>query len=394
MELRNRLESIFGKNIVTGECSLDELPPVPIVAPLDIEQASEIVKFAASEKMSLIPSGNGSGLHIGNPPRRLDLIVSTMRLNRSVLHEAADLVATVDAGVPFLELQKALAQNRQWLPVDPPRPSSTTVGAVVATAFSGALKYSRGGVRNYLIGLKVVQPDGKLTKFGGKVVKNVAGYDLMKLYTGSFGTLGLIVELSFKLHPLPQSDVTLAIVCRNVTELLQTLSPLPLAAIAVLSPQLSAQLGISTSEYSIAVRLLGTENSTKQLRLRLLQTLSQASCQEYPELWQKLEEFHCSSTNCLLASSPSSKIPLLLELCKNWPVECRVGSSQRIYPDPLDLEMISELRKHFPVMVERADPSLKRNLDSRGLTSDQITLMAAIKKTLDPDDIFSPGRMF
>jgi glycolate oxidase FAD binding subunit len=154
-----------------------------------------------------VPSGTGTKLGWGAPPARADLLVRTHRMNRVIEHGAGDLVVHAEAGVTLPELQDRLAPARQRLGLDPVLPPGTTsagtVGGVIATAVSGPLRLSHGAPRDLLIGITMVRADGMVAKAGGKVVKNVAGYDLGKLLTGSWGTLGLITEAVFRLHPLP-----------------------------------------------------------------------------------------------------------------------------------------------------------------------------------------------
>src|SRR5439155_6869317 len=127
-------------------------------------------------------------------------------LGRLVEHKAEDMTATVGAGMNLADLQKHLAINGQWLPIDPPQPENLSVGALLATNISGPRRFGYGTVRDYVIGLQVVLADGRLIHSGGKVVKYVAGYDLMKLFIGSRGSLGIIVEVTFKVLPLPETE--------------------------------------------------------------------------------------------------------------------------------------------------------------------------------------------
>ncbi len=127
-------------------------------------------------------------------------------LDRLVEHKAEDMTATVGAGMKLADLQKQLALNGQWLPIDPPNPAGLSIGALLATNVSGPRRFGYGTVRDYVIGLQVVLADGRIIHSGGKVVKNVAGYDLMKLFIGSNGSLGIIVEVTFKVLPVPETE--------------------------------------------------------------------------------------------------------------------------------------------------------------------------------------------
>jgi glycolate oxidase FAD binding subunit len=191
--------------------AIDGRGPQQVMYPATLDELVRSAATAQADNLAVIPVGNGTQLHIGRAPARYDLALSTRRLNRILAHEAADMTVTVEAGITLAELNTALAPARQRLPLDPPHPERTTIGALIATDASGPLRLAHGKVRDLLIGITVVLADGTLAHGGGRVVKNVAGYDLMKLFTGSFGTLGIIVQATFKLRPLPEHGVTLVL---------------------------------------------------------------------------------------------------------------------------------------------------------------------------------------
>ena len=171
-----------------------------VAAPADAAEASALLRAAAGLGLAVLPRGTGSRLHWGYPPARCDLVLETTRLDRVVEHAAGDLVATVQAGVRLNRLGDVLGAAGQRLALDPP--GGGTVGGMLATAAAGPLRLRYGTPRDLLIGITVVRPDGIVARSGGKVVKNVAGYDIGKLFAGSRGTLGLIVTATFRLHPL------------------------------------------------------------------------------------------------------------------------------------------------------------------------------------------------
>src|SRR5690606_26912457 len=142
-------------------------------------------------------------MHLGNPIPHVDLVVSLERLNQVIEYEPADMTVVVQAGIPLLRLQQVLGERRQFLPLDPPVSPTATVGGCLATRASGPLRAAFGALGDRLLGVKVVLADGRITKAGGKVVKNVAGYEMGRLYTGSLGALAIVVEMAFKVHPLP-----------------------------------------------------------------------------------------------------------------------------------------------------------------------------------------------
>jgi glycolate oxidase subunit GlcD len=180
-----------------------------VVSPASTAEAAEVFRVAAREGVPVMPAGAGGWLGIDETPSRGRVCVSTRRLARVVEHSPADLVVTVEAGVSLSMLNDELARAGQWLPLDPPCGAGASVGGIVATNAAGAHGFAYGTARAFVLGMTVVLADGRVIKVGGRVVKNVAGYDLSKLFTGSFGTLGLITEINFKLRPRPERETTL-----------------------------------------------------------------------------------------------------------------------------------------------------------------------------------------
>src|ERR687898_581885 len=182
--------------------AVDGVPVARLARPGSVEEASQVLRAAAEDGLAVVFAGGASKLRLGNPPERADLLVSSERLDQVLEHAAGDLVVRAQAGVRLADLQAALAPAGQWLALDPPEPGST-LGGVVAANASGPRRLRYGTVRDLIIGITVVLADGTVARAGGKVVKNVAGYDLAKLFCGSLGTLGMIAEVIFRLHPLP-----------------------------------------------------------------------------------------------------------------------------------------------------------------------------------------------
>jgi glycolate oxidase FAD binding subunit len=180
--------------------------PRYVAAPASTAEAATLLTAASELGLAVVARGSGSRQHWGSPPARCDLVVDTRRLDRVIEHAAGDLVVQVQAGVALDDLAAVLASAGQQLALDPAPPAANgpgTVGGVLATNSAGPLRFRFGAPRDLLIGITVVRPDGVVARSGGKVVKNVAGYDLGKLFAGSYGTLGLITEATFRLHPLP-----------------------------------------------------------------------------------------------------------------------------------------------------------------------------------------------
>jgi glycolate oxidase FAD binding subunit len=181
--------------------------PAVVAKPETVAELQELV-VAAEQKVAFVPWGGGSRQHIGYPPERYDVALDTTNLGAIVEYAPADMVVTAQAGVTVDRLQSVLAEHRQFLPVDVAQPHRQTIGGLIASRPDSLRRFAFGSVRDALIGVSVVNARGELIKGGGKVVKNVSGYDLPKLYCGSFGTLGVIVEASFKVSPLPEASAT------------------------------------------------------------------------------------------------------------------------------------------------------------------------------------------
>jgi glycolate oxidase FAD binding subunit len=183
--------------------------PRCVVAPGSIEQLAATLHVAQELRAAIVPWGGGTQQNIGAPPARIDLLVRLERLNRVLIHEPFDLTISVEAGMTIGALRDHLAQHGQMLPIDPPLPARATIGGLIATATDGPRRLGYGTLRDLLIGITVVEASGQISKGGGMVVKNVSGFDMMKLYLGSLGTLAIIASANFKLLPIPRAAASL-----------------------------------------------------------------------------------------------------------------------------------------------------------------------------------------
>ena len=179
-----------------------------VVFPGSVEEVSTTMAFASAEGLKVVPRGSGTKMALGGIPDRVDLVVVLSRLNGVVDYEPADMTATFRAGSLLKEAQAVLGRNGQFIGLDPPYADLATLGGILATNSSGPRRLRYGASRDLVIAIRVVHADGKVTKGGAKVVKNVTGYDMNKLYIGSLGTLGIIVEVTFRLHPMPAVERT------------------------------------------------------------------------------------------------------------------------------------------------------------------------------------------
>ena len=396
--------------------------PACVVYPRTIDDVMSVVCAAAAQDLALVPAGNGGNLNIGAPPRRYDAAVSLRELTRVVAYEPGDMTITVEAGVTLAQLNAALAVQRQWLPLDPPRDAELTVGGLIAADRCGPARLSYGKVRDYLIGVRAVTADGELLSGGGRVVKNVAGYDLPKLFIGSFGTLGVIVEATFKVRPRPETELlavwpaaSIGAAARRGFELLQT--PVsPLFVDAVNGPGAEA-IGV-TQEPAL---LIGGAGSTAEIDAfaHALQQHAGGALRWYepPQslaMLKALRAFSQAATDDALVARVCvlpALLPALLERVEREAVSrgvlveidahagvgvawCQVHAAH----DPDLLRLYAEWLR---VQTRQADgwtvfehiPALFRDrLDPWGFAEPSLPLMVAIKRALDPRGIFSPGR--
>lgn len=187
--------------------------PHAVIFPEGEEEVAVVLSMASEEGWRCVPVGKGTWLRAGQPPDGVDVVISTTRMDRVEAYEPDDLFVKAEAGIGLDLLARRSSERRQWLPLDPPGASRGTLGATVATASAGPLQAGFGTPRDHVLGATLVTGDGRLLRLGGQVVKNVAGFDLLKLVVGSWGTLGVLTSVTVRLHPLPEVDRTLLFRC-------------------------------------------------------------------------------------------------------------------------------------------------------------------------------------
>src|SRR5271155_4482232 len=222
LDIEHEFRAILGSDSLraaTGSDAVCGAQPRLVLEPANEQELAAALRLANESGLAVIPRGNGTKLSWGNPPTRADVILSTARLDKIIEHAWADLTVSVEAGCTIHKLQSALAQHGQRLALDPLRPEQATIGGVLSTNDSGPLRLRFGALRDLIIGVTLALPDGTIASSGGKVVKNVAGYDLPKLVTGALGTLAVITRAIFRLHPLPRNAKTLSISGCNLEEM-------------------------------------------------------------------------------------------------------------------------------------------------------------------------------
>jgi len=341
---------------IVGEDHVSRSDKSVVVYPGSIEEISDVIRFAAS-----------AGLRVNT-----DLVVSTARLNKIIEHEPADLIAIAQAGVRLRDFNAKLAENGQWLPLDPPDDGTATLGSVVETGLGGAQQFGYGRPRGSVIGMKVVLADGSVIKCGGRVVKNVAGYDLSKLFTGSYGSLGIIAELNFKLRPRPEREATVAIdgAVPDLLALANTIVTARLFPVAaeIVSPAFAALIDITADRPVLLVRFAGNSvGVTYQIKQTLALMDGGAVIDDDAQFWQSIAAVPVQQPFGWRASVLPSKLPAF---CK----EIDLGNATIWQIGAADGRVIM-LDNTIPDPVTRQ--------------TDAETLMQRIKQQLDPSNLFS-----
>jgi glycolate oxidase FAD binding subunit len=338
-----------------------------VAAPGSTSQASELIK--AAKDLTIVVRGNGTKLDWGPPPRQLDLIIDTGNLNGVVEHAAGDLITIVRAGTPIADLDL----GDQQLALD--GPTGATIGGTVAAGTSGPRRLLYGTGRDLLIGITIVRPDGVVAKSGGKVVKNVAGYDLGKLFHGSYGTLGLITECAFRLHPRPVKSVYVRIAKGEAKKVLA-------AQVAPTAIEVDSATG------EMAVLLEGTETGVRERAAKLAGDHGEMT-DEAPAWWGVPPEGPIS----MKLGVPISKVAELL--ASGSAIRGSAGTGV-LYAAAADITEVEALRAHCVrleghAVVLAAPPGVREILDMWGPTPG-LALMRRIKDQFDPGHRFSPGR--
>ncbi|MEP6818593.1 MAG: FAD-linked oxidase C-terminal domain-containing protein [bacterium] len=401
------------------------------VSPGSIAEVCEVMKLASSEGWTVVPAGAMTWLTAGKSINQVQLIVSTQRLNRIIEHEPADLVAITEAGVTLKAFNRTLGQKGQWLPLDPPDDGRATIGGVVATGLGGAQQFGYGAPRRHVIGMKVVRADGSLIKVGGRVVKNVAGYDLCKLFTGSYGTLGLIVEVNFKLRPLPFATKTV-ISWGRLEELLSGAqrvisSPLFPVAVELLSPRLAYEAGLSEKKDNLLLlRFAGAQTGVADQTAEateLLKGLGGSSTLKGDDslLWQSVAALPLRFQQDLVwrvGLRPADVPTFLAQLDQRgggiessealWHASIgdgrirvmnrlRLNENEAGEMEGETMGRIGSLRDFAKklggtLIIEHAPAEIKDRTNNMDTNDAAYGIMLRIKQQLDPDDIFPCGR--
>ncbi|MBV6627491.1 MAG: FAD-binding oxidoreductase [Rivularia sp. (in: Bacteria)] len=410
------LASIVGEENLTNELGSKQVKqaispgnlPKYVVYPQTQKQLAEVMSQAYRNKWRVLPCGNSSKLKWGSLAKDIDIVVSTQNLNKIINHAVGDLTLTVEAGVKFADIQTILTKHKQILALNPTAPDLATIGGIIATGDTGSLRQRYGSVRDQLLGVTFVRADGQIARAGGRVVKNVAGYDLMKLFTGSYGTLSIITEATFRLYPM-QSTSGSAMLLGSKEAISQAADIIRGSALTptqadLLSAQLVSSMGLG-KELGLVIRFESIAESVKEqlnqvLRIGEKLELSKVtySGEEEQSLWQRLpEQIHLSESGteitCKIGVLPNAAVEVLnraqlglINISSGLGI-LRIEDETKV----LEMRKLCELHSGFLTILS-APIEVKQKLDVWGYSGNGLELMQEIKKQFDSKNILSPER--
>jgi glycolate oxidase FAD binding subunit len=409
-EIFRDLASLIGKDNVSepGELSIDGLRPVLIARPGSAEEVAKCLKLCSDRGLAVVPAGNMNWLDSGNALRKADVVLSLSRMNRIIDYSPPDLTASVEAGLTLRQFNALTGESRQWLPLDPPGLESATIGAIAACNSSGALRLGFGTPRDYVIGLRLAHADGSQSKSGGRVVKNVAGYDMNKLYVGSYGTLAIITELTFKLRPLPERDATILIAANSPVQLFQLARRVLGSDLQLASVVLARRL-LSKVEDALLIRFIDSKAAV-EYQLDWLKSaveslqITELSDEEAERAWRHVADLDHGAVG-MRVSVPLTTVPAQFEKILLAHIDCvataDIGTGIiRVAFDGGEREIIHQIKSVRAnteaaggnLFIERAPPGVRREADAWGDIGATSSLMRSIKEKFDPQSILNPGK--
>lgn len=448
------LRSVAGSaQLLQGEetqaYAIDGVAPRAVVFPHSATEVATVLEHARGRGLNVYPRGGGTQMSMGNVPERVDILLSLERLRRVIAHEPADMTVTVEAGIPLVQLQESLRKSGQFLPIDPPLGSGATVGGILASRAFGPLRFAFRTVADSLLGVTVVSADGRTTKAGGRVVKNVSGYELGRLYTGSMGTLAVIVEATFKVQPLARTRQAFLATCRDAQAahkavhrlfecgvqpaFVELVGPVSSDAEANDSQEALSDLLKQLEPYDgpvssvLAVGFMGTPEDvawqleTAERTLKTThngQTAPKTAQAPWESVYDHVQAIHkgaesAESITCRV-HLPDTELYGFLDHVTGVTAEfgsihiaAHAGSGiARIHFTPKSLasgrvdeivDTIAALRERAKaargrLIIERAPTLVKARIDVWGEPGDDFFLHQAVKERMDPTRVLSPGR--
>lgn len=395
--------------------------------PSDVLEACAIIKQAAANLDAIVPSGSGSKMNIGYAPSRKGVVLGTKNLNKVIDYPARDMTVTVQAGILIKDLKEMLGKENQRLPIDDPYPANSSLGGLLATNTSGPRRFGWGTLRDYVIGISILNDEGVETKAGGRVVKNVAGYDFCKLHTGALGTLGIISQVTLKVRPKPEASAFLLLTLNlaNVESVLDRIHNTKTRPVAVellnknaLQHPLFKHLAV-TSDYGIFIGFEHSAEAVKWQTETLANELADVpnsklefiNAPSDSALWQALGEFQAARiSGCPLtfkANIPSAKVATFasfaLETIPGVFLQAHAGSgivfghipegiSQQVAFNSIDMLLQKAVRYQGNLVLPYCLPEWKADFPVWGQTRPDVKVMRKVKESLDPKALFNPGR--
>jgi glycolate oxidase FAD binding subunit len=394
--------------VATADDAVSGMLPQFVAEPDNENQLASALSLANEAGMTVVPRGGATKLDWGNPPKKVNLILSTARLNRIVEHAWADLTVTAEAGCTLQSLQHTLAQHGQRLAFDGLWPERATIGGVLSANDSGALRLRFGALRDLIIGVTIALPDGTLASSGGKVVKNVAGYDLPKLVTGAFGTLGVITRAVFRLHPLPRAAKTLSFTAESFPAMQQHILAIQDSQLAHTALQIRCAAGeLPAADILFEATDAGLAAQESQLRKLLGSVRAEQSSQNIwnarQDLWNRPTNNTLLAKMSLLPVDIAKTLDSLKAICDsrrvNWQIALQATGigMLRLEADPSRLseavkQLRTELQSRGGALVLLRRPQELHSIDAWGNAGDSVSLMRAVKHQLDPKNTLNPGR--
>lgn len=379
--------------IELAEREIDGMRPSSIVRPATVEELAAAIRAANAEHRAVVLWGGGTRIGVGDAPARYDSAIEMRGLAGIVQLDPEDLVCTVRAGTTVAELREALAPHGLGWPVEPGLPSAATVGGTIASAAAGPERLRYQHVRDWVIGCRAVLGDGTVTHAGGRVVKNVSGYDLARLYSGSYGTLAAIAEVSLKLWALPERTATLSVGDVSARDALRLAGDLraahvPLDALAI---SLAADEG-ATVHVRIAGSTAGTERVTRTVRER-----ASAAVESSSTCWSELPARTVSDDWVARIASPAGRE--LPSGVLDGDAVVYAGTGVAYLLTRRDPDAFARLRAEIEglggaVVLERATPEYKSAAGGAwGKPGAPRSILRALKERFDPNGVLSPGRV-
>ena len=424
-------ENVWVDEPVTGGYAVASQRPAVVAAPRTAEQVAEVLELASRDKLGVVPWGAGTQMHLGPPPAEYDVALSLKHLNRVLDYDSANLTLTAEAGLALCEAYRLTVPGRQFLPLGYPG-SEASLGGLLATNTSGGKRLLYGGVRDLLLGIRVALPEGELLRYGGRVVKNVAGYDMCKLYIGSLGAFGVVTEATFRLSMLAEEERLLAVAFPTAAQAMAAATAVRRASLLPSAVALASAAGwtdvlpvaLQTGQTSL---LMHVDGSHESVRRQIAE--GEAICaahgavqagtvdgEELLTLWERLEVWRTSSPGSGLVQVrigvPPSNVEAALGLLNEVPGFCRqpiswladagIGSVTARLPfdaqaDDLAAQVwLHELRAQLGeqegfAVVESAPEALIRQLDVWGRPPG-VGLLKLYKSRLDPYGVLNRGR--